>query len=153
MENLPTGTPLGPEPPKGIRKRAPRKKPPQPPSGTYVELNKADETTSFLKRIFDERFDEKIEGVKSKIDRKLSGLIYGVIAGTAFLFISLWVATGLFMGSYQQHYLDTQAAFTDKTEALQKENYDLKLEMNNRLQKLESQQDYIERNLIERSSK
>lgn len=127
----------------------PSKKPASKDSGAYIELGKAAETSSLIKGIFAELFEEKIESVTDEIKSSISKLIYGGVIATILLFISLVVGVWLFMASYQQHYLDTQAALTAKIEALQKENTDLKIELKADLQKLESQQDYIERFLIE----
>lgn len=110
-----------------------------------ISVEVASNAAEIAEAVFTKLFADKEE----KMNVKVSKLIYGGIIATALLFISVLISVWLFMGSYQQHYLDTQASFMEKTEALETQVLKLESETKMDLQNLENQQDYTERFLIE----
>lgn len=111
-----------------------------------IELEVGAKTSEIAEGVFDKKFED----VREKMDGKISKLIYGVIAATAFLFISLLVGVWLFMGSYQQHYLETQQTLTEKVETLQKESLEIESNLETSIYRIQDKQDYIERILLNR---
>jgi hypothetical protein len=107
------------------------------------------EVASNAAEIAEAVFTKMFADAEEKMNIKVSKLIYGGIIATVLLFLSVIVSVWLFMGSYQQHYLDTQAAFTEKTSALETQVSRLESQTKMDMQNLENQQDYTERFLIE----
>lgn len=101
-----------------------------------ISLEVGVSSAAIAEGVFNRLFKEN----ESRMDGKVSKIIYGGIIATIFLFISLIISVWIFMGSYQQNYLDTQSS-------LGKEYADVRLE----LKSLQSQQDYMERFLLEKT--
>lgn len=86
-------------------------------------------------------FRKMSEDTWDKTDKKISSLIYGGIIAAVFLFVALIVSVIIFMGSYQQNYLDTQTSFEEKSSGLEKKYSDINIE----IEKIKNQQNYMER--------
>ena len=97
-------------------------------------------------------FKKLIEGVKGKIEGKITTLIYGGIIATILVLIALWWSNRAFINSYHQHFLDTQTTLNEVINTLRKENYDLQLQINNDIEDIKSKQDYLERFLMQRTT-
>jgi type II secretory pathway component PulL len=110
-----------------------------------IQLESGSKAAEIAEGVFKKLFDDE----KEKWDGKVSKIVYGVIIAVILLFIALFVSTWLFMGTYQQHYLNTQAAFNEKFNELIKENADLKIDLSGDVEQLKEKQDYVERILME----
>jgi hypothetical protein len=102
--------------------------------------------------IFKGKFEEEVGKVKTEINGKLTTLTTVVILGTVLVLIALIASTWLFMNTYQQHYLDTQAAFNDKINDLVKENAEQKAAWEIERDKMKEKQDYLEKLLLEKAN-
>ena len=112
-----------------------------------IQLEIVSNTAEVAEGIFKKLFKD----VKGEIDGRISRLIYGGIIATILLFIALIVSIVIFMGSYQQNYLDTQASFTQQINDLRKENSDLQIRLSNDIEGVKEKQNYLERLLLNKN--
>ncbi len=114
-----------------------------------IKLEVVSKTAEIAEGVFKKMFED----AKGAMDGKVSQLIYGGIIATVLVLITLIISTWLFMNSYQQHYLDTQSAFYEQINALRKENNNLQLQLTNDVIGVKDKQDYLERLLLEKTTK
>lgn len=93
-------------------------------------------------------FKKLFEDARSKMDNRISKIIYGGIIATGLVIIALCYSTWLFMSSYQQNYLDTQSEFNKQVNDLRKENSDQQLRFESDLKSIQEKQNYFERLLV-----
>lgn len=111
------------------------------------------ETGSQAAKIAEGVFEKLFEDVQSKMDGKVSKLVYGGIIATVLVLISLCFSTWLFMASYQADYLDAQNSFSEQINSLRTENVDLKSALESDMEDIGERQDYLEKLLLESAAK
>jgi hypothetical protein len=109
-----------------------------------IQLEIGSKTAEIAEGVFRKLYEDKI----SAMDGKVSRLIYGGIIATGLVLIALIVSTWLFMDSYQQHYLDTQSAFSAQINDLRKENMNLQIRLEAEVVSVKDKEEYLERFLL-----
>ena len=103
-------------------------------------------TAEIAEGVFKKLFEEE----RKKMEGRVSKIIYGGIIATVLVLVALIASTWLFMNTYQQHYLDTQAVFNAQINDLRKENLELKLDLSRRMDEVKNGNDQLQRLMMER---
>lgn len=111
-----------------------------------IQLETGSQAAEVAEAVFEKLFKE----FKDKMDGRISQLVYGGIIATILVLIALFFSTWLFMSSYQQSFLDSQANFSQDMNTTTKENADLQLQYKTDIESLKEKQMYLERLLLEK---
>ena len=112
-----------------------------------IQLETAAATNNIAEGLFKKLFEQE----SARMDNKISNLIYGGIAATVLLLVGIWVSTWWFMGSYQQHYLDTQSSFNQQMNDVKKESIEPLNTAKHDMDRMKDKQDYLEKLLLEKN--
>lgn len=109
-----------------------------------ISLSIGAQAAEIAEGVFRKMFEES----RKHMEGRVSQIIYGGIIATVLVLASLVASTWMFMNTYQQHYLDTQAHFNEEINDLRKDNYDLQMSLNNEINIIKGQQQNLENILL-----
>lgn len=112
-----------------------------------VQIESAASTSDIAESVFKQLFAAE----EIKMSQKVSQMIYGGAIATVLVLIAIFASTWLFMSSYQQNYLDTQAFYNQQFNDLKKGNADTLDKMKNDTDRIKDKQDYLEKLFLEKT--
>jgi hypothetical protein len=116
---------------------------------SMIELNAATQMGDVAEAVFQKKYGDVGKKVDS-FDGKINNLLLGVIAGGAFLFISLIIAVIIFMAGMKSSYYQTQDTVNGKINELIQKNAELKIDLGRELDKTQEKQDFLERTFLQK---